>query len=141
VIRVDDQVSKELRALMARVGNVDPALDEIGGSQVAEVQTRFEGERGPDGAGWVGLSKHTLKKKRGPSILRERGGLFASQTHEVSGGQVAIGTNSPIAGIHHFGGQAGRNLAVTIPARPFLGLSEDGKAEILAILREHVEAA
>lgn len=140
-VKVDDQISKAIAAYAKRCSNLQPVFDEVGGSQVAEVQNRFQGEHGPDGAGWVGLAASTLAKKQGDTILRESAGLFDSVTHEASDKKAAIGTNHPLGPIHNYGGQAGRNQATTIPARPFMGVSEDGKAEILAILRDHLEAA
>ena len=42
---------------------------------------------------------------------------------ESGGGDVKVvfGTSVPYANIHERGGQAGRNLSVTIPGRPYLG--------------------
>lgn len=138
-LEIDDDVSEQLAAMMRRVADVEPVLDEIGGSQAAEVQNRFETQRGPDGAAWRGLSELTLAKRGGRArTLRDTGALYDSQVHQVSDRTVSVGTNSVYGAIHQFGGQAGRGRKVTIPARPYLGLSEKGKAEILAILRDHV---
>jgi phage virion morphogenesis protein len=140
-IQVDDGVSKALAGLAARVGDLGPALDEIGSSQVAEVQNRFESGKGPDGGAWRPLSAVTLAKRGGSAkMLRDTGALYDSQVHSVSGTGVKVGTNSAIGGIHQFGGQAGRGRKVTIPARPYLGISDAGRKEILAILADHLEA-
>lgn len=130
----------ELRAIMARIADLDPALDEIGASQVTEVQVRFERMHGPDGTPWQGLAARTLARRgKGAKTLRDQGNLYDSVTHQVQAGvAVAIGTNRRYARIHQLGGMAGRGRRVSIPARPFLGLSEDGRAEVLAILRDYV---
>ena len=42
-----------------------------------------------------------------------------------------IGSNKVYAAIHQLGGQAGKNKKVTIPARPYLKLTDDNLEEIL----------
>lgn len=42
-----------------------------------------------------------------------------------------IGSNLAYAAIHQLGGHAGRNKKVTIPARPYLKLTENNFEEIL----------
>ena len=59
----------------------------------------------------------------------------------ASGDGVAIGVNRWWSKIHQFGGMAGRGKKVKVPARPFLGLSEAGAEEVLAIARDHIERA
>lgn len=141
-LTTSDGASAEIKALAARIANLDPALDEIGASQVTEVQVRFERQQGPDGKKWKGLAARTLMKRSNDAkILRDQGNLYDSVTHEVQAGvAVAIGTNKRYARIHQLGGLAGRGRKVFIPARPYLGLSEDGRKEVLNILRDHVEA-
>jgi phage virion morphogenesis protein len=48
---------------------------------------------------------------------------------------VAVGTNRVYAAIHQLGGQAGRGRKVTIPARPYLGVSAADRVRILAVLK------
>jgi phage virion morphogenesis protein len=54
---------------------------------------------------------------------------------------VVLGVNKVYAAIHHFGGPAGRGRKVTIPPRPYLGLSEADREEIRAILNDYLAAA
>jgi len=81
---------------------------------------------------WRGGSGKAIKVSRNPGkILRSLSGrLFGSfnprSQETLSGSQVTgyvltseIGSEVPYAAIHNFGGQAGRNLAVTIPKRPY----------------------
>ena len=42
-----------------------------------------------------------------------------------------IGSNKVYAAIHQLGGQTGKNKKVTIPARPYLKLTDDDFEEIL----------
>jgi len=140
----DDSISPELARLARAIKNVDPALEEIGSSQVTEVQWRFEQAQGPDGIAWKSLADITreAREKKGatkPQILRDTNNLYDSVTYKVLPGEATqIGTNKAYARIHQFGGLAGRGLKVEIPARPYLGLSESGRQEVLAILRDHI---
>ena len=43
---------------------------------------------------------------------------------EVTGNIVMVGTDKEYAAIHQFGGMAGRNRKVKIPARPFLMIQD-----------------
>lgn len=140
---IDDAISKRLAALAARLSNLEPVLDEIGASNVTETQHRFEQEADPDGKPWQPLAALTLAKRKAarPRILRDKAHLFDSITHVVSGGKsVAVGSNRKYARIQQLGGMAGRGRKVQIPARPYLGISEEGRKEILQIVREHIEA-
>lgn len=136
-VDVQDQFGPALRKLMLRTGNIDGVLDEIGSSLETSTQQRFEAEQDPQGNGWVEHAQSTKKKRgSGASILRDEVDLYDSLTHEVQGSSVAVGTNRIYGRIHQLGGQAGRNLATTIPARPYLGLSTDDEKEIGAILSD-----
>jgi phage gpG-like protein len=70
---------------------------------------------------------------------------------------VVVGTNAPYAGVHQRGAtiraKPGKRLAfrigratifarsVTIPARPFLGVSQEDREEIVEIFRDHIRRA
>jgi phage virion morphogenesis protein len=141
-LRVDvrDTASEGLRQLMLRTRNISDVLDEIGSSLVTSTQARFEKEESPEGDPWADHSEAT-KKKRGDdaSILRNEIHLY-NITHAVSGSKVMVGTNLIYGRIHQLGGEAGRVTArVTIPARPYLGLSDADREEIAAIVTERVE--
>lgn len=159
-IKLDEgEVGRALRGLAARVLDLDPVLDDIGASQVTEVQQRFEGQHGPDGTKWKPLAPSTRAKRgrtgggrrakrgrfhqRGGSakILRDQGNLYDSISHAVFSGGVKIGANTPYARIQQLGGRAGRGHAALIPARPYLGVSEEGKREMLAIIHDHLARA
>lgn len=135
-----------MQDLIARIKDVPRALDEVGASVVLETQMRFEAQKDPNGAAWQALAPTTIARRtagKASKILRETGdNLYDTLTHRVDGGSaVLIGVNRSWAAIHQFGGTAGRGKKVTIPARPFLGLSEEGAVEVLHILRDHLEAS
>lgn len=109
---------------------------------------RFSEQRAPDGTPWPPLSAATLlaeargRGRRAQERLARRkalirtGRLRNSIGWKVVGTRIYVGTNVVYAPIHQFGGQAGRGRKVRIPARPFLGLTEEDTQEAEALLRE-----
>jgi phage virion morphogenesis protein len=117
---------------------------------------RFDEQKGPDGRPWPPLSPATLMGEVGPKDRLKGGGFSAraqrrmalrkalirtgrlrnSIAWKVMGSRVYVGTNVAYARIHQFGGRAGRGRKVRIPARPFLGFSEEDLEEVEALLRE-----
>jgi phage gpG-like protein len=75
-------------------------------------------------------------------ILTDRGDLADSIAYQLEDGgkAVAVGTSRIYAAMQQFGGTTAEHpqLWGDIPARPFLGISDDDEADILAILRAHL---
>lgn len=122
---------------------------------------RFEESRAPDGTPWPPLSPVTLMMEvkakerakgrrltprevhrithRKPLVRESR--LKNSISWKVVGNRIYVGTNLEYARIHQFGGYAGRGRKVRIPARPYLGLTEEDREEAEALLREWIRRA
>lgn len=96
---------------------------------------RFKQEIAPDGSKWQSLSPQTLarKKKKGKStkILRQDGYLSDKTAYNYNDQNVEFGSDAKYARLHQFGGKAGRGGKVTIPARPWLGISEQDEQKLL----------
>ena len=95
-------------------------------------------------ARWTDLADSTKKQyekkgwKQEPTLSRTGGGLAASiEVTPTSGLSIKISANKTYAAIHQFGGQTGRNLSVTMPARPFIILNQDTLEDV----REEIIAA
>jgi phage gpG-like protein len=78
--------------------------------------------------------------------LVDTGSLKESIHWQLDGGTLYIGTNWGSdqwgASMHQWGASgAGRGRNVTIPARPFLGLSAEDETAVRAILDRHLAAA
>jgi len=145
-IKVDDKIIRRVFAGLEQRGqNLEPLLDHIGASLVTSTQDRFEAERGPDGKKWKPWSTAYAKRRRArdgkAKILTLDDYLSGSITHNASSDQVEVGSNMVYARIHQEGGQAGRNLAATIPARPFLGIDSDDEREIEASVQDYLAGA
>ena len=151
----DGGVQSALSALAAKIDNLGPCLKEIGQDIAGRTTQRFATSTGPDGQRWKanamatinayiaskngfgkkGLTKKGLALQAGKKPLIATRGLSRSiRSQIINGGQgVEIGTNwlaGEIPGgaaIHQFGGQAGRGKKVTIPARPFLPIKQNGE--------------
>ncbi|WP_332117253.1 phage virion morphogenesis protein [Azorhizobium caulinodans] len=129
------------------MANTTPVMRAIGTGLIEGTHTRFEKAVDPDGTAWAPLNPAYEAIKKGPGILREsamRGGLMGSITQRATHNTVEVGTNKIHAAVHQFGATitpqnaphlrfrmgAGfvQTNSVTIPARPFLGVSaEDGR--------------
>jgi phage virion morphogenesis protein len=154
-VTVSDMEVQRALAALARLGrDPAPALKALGPLLVASTRNRIVAEQAPDGAAWPRLHPAYAAAKRGPGMLRERamrGGLFGSLTSQQDGDTLRIGTNKRYAAVHQFGavirpqtapalvfplgGRTVRAKRVTIPARPFLGISaadRDTIAEVIA---------
>lgn len=145
--------SQALLQALERLANFDmrPVFQEIGEHLVSSTQQRFLDSVSPDGERWKPSQRvlaHRAKQlrssraKRGSELtLILDGHLRDSITYRASHDSVEAGSNLIYAAIHQFGGDAGRNHASHIDARPFLGLTGNDTAEIDAILAAHLARA
>ena len=141
-ITLDDAETQAAFAeLNRRSTDMTGLMRRITGHMADAAEDSFARQRSPDNVPWVDLSRFTKasRKKTGhwPGAKLQVSGLLAAsvtaQTARTWGRDFAqIGSNVPYARIHQLGGKAGRNHKVTIPARPFLGLSSEAKQAIKA---------
>ena len=122
-----DEALGTLRLLATKGEDLAPMLDELGQDEVARVVQRFEQSRSPDGPAWQALKRQ--RPSGGDRPLQDTGVLMGSITAQVHGNTLQIGTATDYAHYHQFGTQH-------IPARPFLGVSDD----LLASVKELTHA-
>lgn len=132
------QASARLRQLLSRLGDLTPVMDEIGAHLSLTTSERFETGTGPDGKAWKPSIRAQLQ---GGLTLVDSGRLRDSVTWRPGRDRVEIGSNLVYAAIHQLGGEAGRGHAVTLPARPYLGISRDDEAAIGEILDDYLSGA
>lgn len=128
-----------LERLAQKLADKTPVHRMIAGTMADKVEENFEQEGRPD---WMDLAESTeakrLKKGNWPGKkLQVSGGLASSVSTAWDANSATVGSNLEYAAIHQFGGQAGRNRAVTIPARPFLQLTEADVEEIREEVQEY----
>jgi phage virion morphogenesis protein len=122
-------------ALRARNLDMTPPLREASIYQEASTKVNFVKESSPDNKKWQNLKPATWLRKRSGSILREKSILINSITHyPVSNDTWVVGTNVEY-GLYHQLGVPSRNL----PARPFLGFSQNDINQINQIFQRYVE--
>jgi phage virion morphogenesis protein len=134
-------------------------LQSIGVEMEAQTQERFDTQKSPDGDSWKALAQKTLVyyASRGwaaRSILVGEGTLRDSITSEVQGGawSTLVGATMEYAAIHQWGGEIrpksskalfvpgyGLLQKVNIPARPYLGVSQDDAKVIEAVVSVFLE--
>ncbi len=161
----DTQVRDLLTKLAGRAGGLRPVLAVIGEGIMERAKRRFETSTGPDGVKWKDNSPATLamlrarlsgqksKVKKDGSLNRagerayankkpliDSGELRRQFTYKATGNSVTVINTMGYAAIQQFGGKAGRGKKVTIPARPFLPVRQNGtlypadQAEVIAAL-------
>jgi phage virion morphogenesis protein len=116
-------------------------LDSTGVYMEASVIRNFEDQGRPEK--WQKNAPATLEKKKGNLILHESALLKLGITFEVDEveNEVHIGPSGPAnaySRIQQKGGQAGWNLLVTIPARPYLVFQESDQVWINRFVRNEV---
>lgn len=151
-------VDGEIEPLLRRLRNM-AAVDKrgvmaaIGEGLRSSTMDRFDTERTPEGAKW----QSSIRAAGGGKTLTQTGALRGSIRVSASSAGVSIGTNDIRAATHQFGATRtiraknkkyltfrynGRwckvkSVRITIPARPYLGLSNTDMQEI----KETLEAA
>jgi phage virion morphogenesis protein len=156
-----DKFVRSLTGLVGGV-DLTPLYQEIGEIMLASIDRNFReggrfGTQDADGQ-WTGGPSKWIESKRASGkpvelkggrdsrgkfrkkgatepagqTLLDTGQLAASITYSATSSGVTIGSNKVYAAIHQFGGQTGRNKAVTLPARPYNVVQEEDLEEIQA---------
>lgn len=125
---------------------------EIGEHLVESTKDRFKDEESPDGDKW---DKSYRAKAEGGKTLSDKGTLKNSITYKATSKKVDTGTNIIYGAVHQKGKEIKvknadylrfkvgnrwvKKKKVEIPARPFLGISEEDQTEIKHIITARIE--
>ncbi len=147
-------LDKALLGAARRLSERQLLMDGIGEMMVSSTLQRFEDEEGPDGKAWKPSIRATpsedtrapvrrgkngrllkgsgkkIKGRKGGKTLTNKGDLKKSIDRHVTDDEVTVGSNVKYARIHQMRGRAGRGLSVDLPARPYLGVSEQDAEDI-----------
>jgi phage virion morphogenesis protein len=164
-IDIDDAgVLAALEQLRARAADLKPALADIGELLAESTKRRFGASTGPDGRRWaqnsqvtilqyLGRYKGSYTKKGALSskgaarsaskkpLIGETRSLSTQIYYRLTGDGVEVGSPMIYAAVQQFGARAkafGRAPWGDIPARPFLGLSEQDRADLLDLLADYL---
>lgn len=138
-IKLDNkEVESRLLDLAQRSENLRPLMKNIAGVFAYSTEENFKEEGRPDK--WTDLAESTKRqrKKKGHwpgQILQVSGQLASSISTYYDNDSAVIGSNLDYAAIHQFGGQTGKNQSVTIPARPYLKLTNEDFEEIIDLTK------
>lgn len=157
------EVEARLALVAARIGDLTPLMDTIGGVIESDAHDNFQGEHSPEGVKWQ-PSRRVLE--HGGKTLQLSRRLAQSITHRAGPTSVEVGTNVVYASRHQqgfhgaekvashkrtmryvFGHRLAEPIEVVVgaftrtantPARPFLGMSADARTEILEVAGEYL---
>ncbi|MDA8483595.1 phage virion morphogenesis protein [Pseudomonas resinovorans] len=135
-------------------GHPQPLLKKIAYYGESSTRERFNSETAPDGQKW----KESLRARlTGGKTLTQDGHLGDSITSTANDQKAEWGSNRIYAAIHQFGGVIKPKSAtalrfqipglgwvtrqqVTLPARPYLGISDDDQENILDLVNQHISS-
>lgn len=164
----DDEVSRALAALADALSDMSLPMDEIGQMLVLTTKDRMTAGISPDGSPFAPRSPVTIARyeksgeKYGPQPLWRTRTMQSNIAHRSGRDFAEVGSNAIQAAVMHFGAAQGEFGAVmgrtrpsekrpksqdyfmplpwgNIPARPFLGLSETDRDNIIEIVGEWLE--
>lgn len=161
-IEVDDKgVLDALNRLLRASDDLSPAMRSISRVLADAAERSFQGERNPaTGTPWPALKPSTTQRreKNGhwPGKMLQVSGILAGSIQSGYGRDYAVaGTNVPYAATHQFGAARGdfgvfsivrtrQQVPIPwgdIPPRPFLGISDEDRDDILDILNDYLAGA
>lgn len=150
----EDDIRAGLELLSERLTDLTPLMETIGDILLYSTGKRFEAGEAPDGTPWVPKSPTTIAQYQKSGDKVDFRPLFKSGTLSnnvfVSTGPdfVSIGSNLEYSAVMHFGagqGAFGANKSGRpipwgdIPARPYLGISDTDRLNILDAIEELLE--
>lgn len=143
----DDLVLDALSKVLSQIDNPRPLLMEIGEDLAESTKMRFATSTAPDGNPWAKNSEATIGIYDGLFANDVRGNKkpLVGETHRLANDiawqlygedSVVIGSPMPYASMQQFGGTKAQwpHLWGDIPARPYLGVSDDDHQTILDLM-------
>lgn len=118
---------KALGKAAHRLGNTQALMESVGDALVSGTLKRFDAEEDPTGTKWP---KSKRAAKEGGQTLTDTALLRRSIDYAATPGKVMVGSNLQYARIHQMGGKTGKGHKVTMPARPYLGVSAEDMEEV-----------
>ncbi|RWR26796.1 phage virion morphogenesis protein [Sinirhodobacter populi] len=160
----DAQIAQAFRQLEAALTDMTQPMRDIGEALVISTKDRMREGNSPDGSPFAPRSATTLrayekrKAKHGPKPLWLTGTMREQIAYSAATDQVEITSSAIQSAVMHFGAAQGAfgawmgkdRLGRThfhhipwgnIPARPFLGISEQDRTNIIEIVAEWLESA
>lgn len=146
----DEVVTAALMRASVAMDNMEPLFLDIGNILLDSTRERFKTGTAPDGSKWAPKSQTTLDNYARKSKNFDARPLFGPngelnrQIFSSSGADyIEIGSNRDYAAMMQFGGTKAQfpHLWGDIPARPFLGISEEDRVNIAGQIADYMSGA
>jgi phage virion morphogenesis protein len=153
----DDAIAAALARIAAALTDLKPVMRDIGESLIESTKIRFVQGVDPDGSPWAPKSPTTIEtyRARGDSVgFRPLIGptrTLSTTIHYIAGSsQVEVGSSRIQAAVMQQGaakgafGRTSRGAPIpwgAIPARPFLGLSDEDRAALADLVAKWLDGA
>lgn len=148
-------LDKALGRATGKLGNTQALMESVGDALVSGTMKRFDEKKDPKGKPWK-PSRRALED--GGETLTNKGRLRDSIDYAATSDKVMVGSNLAYARIHQKGGSIkpknGKSLKfkglngenvfvkeVTIPARPYLGVSKEDMEEVKSTMADFLAGA
>lgn len=157
-----DDVATLFERLAAKMTDMTPVMQDLGELLVNSTKQRFPEGVSPDGTPWAPKSQATIDafrsregRKKNASIdfrplFGPSGRLSSEFSWEAGPSSVEIGSSLIYAAVQQFGAAKGAFGATSkgssipwgnIPARPFLGISDEDEVNIRATIADYLDEA
>ncbi|WP_420788918.1 phage virion morphogenesis protein [Shewanella algae] len=139
-----EQAATMLAAIAAKGEKLGPLMNDIGDVLLFSHQARNAQGIAPDGTTWAALSPTTqaLKPRHKTTPLRLNDILLNQLAYQADDHSLELGSNMVYAAMQQFGGTTSPKSMIPgreIPARPFLGLSDEDEAAVLEMVAEYFQ--
>jgi phage virion morphogenesis protein len=151
-VRIDASEVMTAMERLAKLGaNPQPALQEAGEYLIASTKARFKSKQAPDGSPWESNSPAVIAEKGRDDTLTGESRRLSNEIHyRARGNLLEWGSSLEYAATQQLGagkgdfGQTASGLPIPwgdIPAREFLGLSQEDSKTVVEVIEEHAQSA
>lgn len=120
------------------LGHTQALMESVGDALVSGTLKRFDAEEDPQGNKWAPSGRAA---DDGGQTLTDTARLRRSIDYAATPGKVMVGSNLTYARIHQKGGKTGKGHSADMPARPYLGVSEDDMDEVKTAMTDFLAGA
>lgn len=121
-----------------KLGDTQALMESVGEALRSGAIERFDAEEDPQGKKWKPSARAMAG---GGKTLDKESHLKDSIDYAATSDKVMVGSNLPYARIHQLGGKTGKGHKVDMPARPYLGVSEEDMDEVRETMADFLAGA
>ena len=129
---------KALGKAAHKLGDTQALMESVGEALRSGTIERFEAEEDPQGKKWKPSARAMAG---GGKTLDKESHLKDSIDYAATSDKVMVGSNLPYARNHQLGGKTGKGHKVDMPARPYLGVSEEDMDEVRETMADFLAGA